>query len=199
MNFRIIKIGAMTRRDIIKTIARWVIYSVLLILFYSFQCTMPFARWQPLLCISLGTAVSFYESELNGVVFAIFCGMMHDLAMGGLFGFTSIWLAPCCLFVTLFTVNLIHRNFINYIWLNTCVLIIVELMELLFKHIIWRNPDIDILIINYMLPAVVSAIILSPALYFLLKFVNKKLGLDTTDSDIVSSFQDAGQDEFNRM
>ena len=81
-----------------------------------------------------------FSEELSGVVFAAFAGMMHDLAMGSLFGFTSIWLMPCCLFVTLLVVNLIHRNILNFLWMNLTAVILVQSAELLFKYIIWRKP-----------------------------------------------------------
>ena len=113
MKFRILRYSAMTRREIFKSIAKWVLFSLVLLLSYTIEVTMPFASWQPYLTLTTAVAVSFFSEELSGVVFAAFAGMMHDLAMGSLFGFTSIWLMPCCLFVTLLVVNLIHGNILN--------------------------------------------------------------------------------------
>lgn len=190
MNFRIIKSGVMTRRDVVKTVFRWIIYSLMLIIAFSVQSNLPFVKWQPMLCISVACAVSFFESELSGFIFAAICGMMQDLCMGSLFGFTSIWLAPCCLFATLLTVNLIHRNLINFMWINTSVIIIVEAMELLFKYIIWRNPYIDIVLLEYMLPAVFTTVIAGIPLYLIVKLLNRKLGLDSGREDIIANFDD---------
>ena len=139
----------MTRKEILMSVAKWVLYSLVLVLSYTIQVTMPFAVWQPYLTLTVAVSVSFFENELSGTVFAAFAGMMHDLAMGSLFGFTSIWLMPCCLFVTLFAVNLIHRNILNFLWMNLSVMIIVEAAELLFKYVIWRNPDINVVLLDY--------------------------------------------------
>lgn len=98
MKFRILRYSAMTRREIYKSIAKWVLFSLVLLVSYTIEVTMPFASWQPYLTLTTAVAVSFFSEELSGVVFAAFAGMMHDLAMGSLFGFTSIWLTPCCLF-----------------------------------------------------------------------------------------------------
>ncbi|MCH5323624.1 MAG: hypothetical protein J1E39_00280 [Eubacterium sp.] len=195
MNFRIIKIGTMTRKDMLRSFFRWLLYAVLLLAFLVIQTTLPFIKWQPLLTISLAVAVAMFEGELSGVIFAVFAGMVTDMAIGGLFGFTSIWLVPCCLMVTLLSVNLIHRNIINYFWLNICVLVIVEFMELLFKYIIWRNPDIDIIILRFMLPSMIATVVLSLFIFLLVRLLNKKLGNDTTDSEIVSVFDDARPEE----
>lgn len=195
MKFRILRYSAMTRREIYKSIAKWVLFSLVLLVSYSIEVTMPFASWQPYLTLTTAVAVSFFSEELSGVVFAAFAGMMHDLAMGSLFGFTSIWLMPCCLFVTLLVVNLIHRNILNFLWMNLTAIILVQSAELLFKYIIWRNPDIDVVLINYVLPALIATVILSAPLYLIIRQINKKLGVENNTDDILTAFEDVEDDE----
>lgn len=195
MKFRILRYSAMTRREIYKSIAKWVLFSLVLLVSYTIEVTMPFASWQPYLTLTTAVAVSFFSEELSGVVFAAFAGMMHDLAMGLLFGFTSIWLMPCCLFVTLLVVNLIHRNILNFLWMNLTAVILVQSAELLFKYIIWRNPDIDVVLINYVLPALIATVILSAPLYLIIRQINKKLGVENNTDDILTAFEDVEDDE----
>lgn len=195
MKFRILRYSAMTRREIYKSIAKWVLFSLVLLVSYTIEVTMPFASWQPYLTLTTAVAVSFFSEELSGVVFAAFAGMMHDLAMGSLFGFTSIWLMPCCLFVTLLVVNLIHRNILNFLWMNLTAIILVQSAGLLFKYIIWRNPDIDVVLINYVLPALIATVILSAPLYLIIRQINKKLGVENNTDDILTAFEDVEDDE----
>lgn len=195
MKFRILRYSAMTRREIFKSIAKWVLFSLVLLVSYTIEVTMPFASWQPYLTLTTAVAVSFFSEELSGVVFASFAGMMHDLAMGSLFGFTSIWLMPCCLFVTLLVVNLIHRNILNFLWMNLTAVILVQSAELLFKYIIWRNPEIDVVLINYVLPALIATVILSAPLYLIIRQINKKLGVENNTDDILTAFEDVEDDE----
>lgn len=195
MKFRILRYSAMTRREIFKCIAKWVLLSLVLLVSYTIEVTMPFASWQPYLTLTAAVAVSFFSEELSGVVFAAFAGMMHDLAMGSLFGFTSIWLMPCCLFVTLLVVNLIHRNILNFLWMNLTAVILVQSAELLFKYIIWRNPDIDVVLINYVLPALIATVILSAPIYLIIRQINKKLGVENSTDDILTAFEDVEDDE----
>lgn len=195
MKFRILRYSAMTRREIYKSIAKWVLFSLVLLVSYTIEVTMPFASWQPYLTLTTAVAVSFFSEELSGVVFAAFAGMMHDLAMGSLFGFTSIWLTPCCLFVTLLVVNLIHRNILNFLWMNLTAVILVQSAELLFKYILWRNPDIDVVLINYVLPALIATVILSAPLYLIIRQINKKLGVENNTDDILTAFEDVEDDE----
>lgn len=195
MKFRILRYSAMTRREIFKSIAKWVLFSLVLLVSYTIEVTMPFASWQPYLTLTTAVAVSFFSEELSGVVFAAFAGMMHDLAMGSLFGFTSIWLMLCCLFVTLLVVNLIHRNILNFLWMNLTAVILVQSAELLFKYILWRNPDIDVVLINYVLPALIATVILSAPLYLIIRQINKKLGVENNTDDILTAFEDVEDDE----
>lgn len=195
MKFRILRYSAMTRREIFKSIAKWVLFSLVLLVSYTIEVTMPFASWQPYLTLTTAVAVSFFSEELSGVVFAAFAGMMHDLAMSSLFGFTSIWLMPCCLFVTLLVVNLIHRNILNFLWMNLTAVILVQSAELLFKYLIWRNPDIDVVLINYVLPALIATVILSAPLYLIIRQINKKLGVENNTDDILTAFEDVEDDE----
>lgn len=195
MKFRILRYSAMTRREIFKSIAKWVLFSLVLLVSYTIEVTMPFASWQPYLTLTTAVAVSFFSEELSGVVFAAFAGMMRDLAMGSLFGFTSIWLMPCCLFVTLLVVNLIHRNILNFLWMNLTAVILVQSAELLFKYVIWRNPDIDVVLINYVLPALIATVILSAPLYLIIRQINKKLGVENNTDDILTAFEDVEDDE----
>lgn len=195
MKFRILRYSAMTRREIYKSIAKWVLFSLVLLVSYTIEVTMPFASWQPYLTLTTAVAVSFFSEELSGVVFAAFAGMMHDLAMGSLFGFTSIWLMPCCLFVTLLVVNLIHRNILNFLWMNLTAVILVQSAELLFKYILWRTPDIDVVLINYVLPALIATVILSAPLYLIIRQINKKLGVENNTDDILTAFEDVEDDE----
>ena len=195
MKFRILRYSAMTRREIFKSIAKWVLFSLVLLVSYTIEVTMPFASWQPYLTLTTAVAVSFFSEELSGVVCAAFAGMMHDLAMGSLFGFTSIWLMPCCLFVTLLVVNLIHRNILNFLWMNLTAVILVQSAELLFKYLIWRNHDIDVVLINYVLPALIATVILSAPLYLIIRQINKKLGVENNTDDILTAFEDVEDDE----
>ena len=195
MKFRILRYSAMTRREIFKSIAKWVLFSLVLLVSYTIEVTMPFASWQPYLTLTTAVAVSFFSEELSGVVFAAFAGMMHDLALGSLFGFTSIWLMPCCLFVTLLVVNLIHRNILNFLWMNLTAVILVQSAELLIKYIIWRNPEIDVVLINYVLPALIETVILSAPLYLIIRQINKKLGVENNTDDILTAFEDVEDDE----
>lgn len=118
MKFRILRYSAMTRREIFKSIAKWVLFSLVLLVSYTIEVTMPFASWQPYLTLTTAVAVSFFSEELSGVVFAAFAGMMHDLAMGSAVRVYVDMADAVLSFCYSLVVNLIHRNILNFLWMN---------------------------------------------------------------------------------
>ena len=61
--------------------------------------------------------------------------------------------------------------------------------------IIWRNPEIDVVLINYVLPALIATVILSAPLYLIIRQINKKLGVENNTDDILTAFEDVEDDE----
>ena len=171
------------------------LFSLVLLVSYTIEVTMPFASWQPYLTLTTAVAVSFFSEELSGAVFAAFAGMMHDLAMGSLFAFTSIWLMPCCLFVTLLVVNLIHRNILNFLWMNLTISYSGAVSRSYIQIYNMGNPEIDVVLINYVLPALIATVILSAPLYLIIRQINKKLGVENNTDDILTAFEDVEDDE----
>ena len=71
----------MTRKEIFMSVTKWALYSLVLALSYTIQVTMPFTVWQPYLALTVAVAVSFFENELSGVVFAAFAGILFIMAL----------------------------------------------------------------------------------------------------------------------
>lgn len=171
LGFRIKGLGQ--RRDK-RNFLRRAFYFLVLLFFYMLMTGGFFPRWQPLLIIPLAIAVSMFEREVGSALFGAFCGLMIDTACGNLFGMSSVWLMPCALATSLLVMNLIRENFINHLWLVTITCIIMAFMEFFFKYFIWDEPNSDLVLIMYIIPSYLAAIVLSPAVYFLTRLISVK-------------------------
>jgi len=165
--------GLAQRRDK-KDFLRRLCYFGVAVFFYMLMTGGFFLRWQPLLMIPLAIAVAMFEREVAGSLFGAFCGLMIDAACGNLFGMSSIWLMPSALAASLLVMNLIRPNFINHLWLVTATCIIMAFMEYFFKYIIWDEPNSGVILIMYIIPSYLAAIVLSPAVYFLIRAISLK-------------------------
>ncbi|MCL2637013.1 MAG: hypothetical protein FWD48_01455 [Oscillospiraceae bacterium] len=158
-----------------RTLSRWAFYFLMLLFFYMLMTGGFFSRWQPLFMIPLAIAVSMFEREIGSALFGAFCGLMLDTACGNLFGMSSVWLMPCALAASLLVMNLIRPNLVNHLWLVTVTCIIMAFMEFFFKYLIWDEPNSGIVLVIYIIPSYLSAIILSPAVFLLTRVIFVRL------------------------
>jgi cell shape-determining protein MreD len=149
--------------------------------------------WQPILIVPLAMAVAMRERELSASVFGAVCGLVIDLAYGRLFGFTGIWLLPGCLTASLLTAHLIKVNFLNFLWLSTAVCTILAAADYFFGYVIWSVPNAHYVLSDFIIPAHLSAVILSPAVYFGVKGISRRFTLH--ERVHLSSMHDKKDDE----
>jgi hypothetical protein len=134
-----------------------------------------FRGWQPILIIPLAIAVSMRENELNSSIFGAVCGLVIDTAAGKLFGFSGVWLLPGCLVASLLVSHLIKVNFLNFLWLNALMCVFMAVTDYFFRYILFNAENAHIVLTRFIIPEHVSAVVLSPLIYFGVKTLSLKL------------------------
>jgi hypothetical protein len=68
---------------------------------------------------------------------------------------------------------------------GTCF--IMAFMEYFFKYVVWDTPNANIILTGYIIPSYLAAVVFSPAVYFLVRFMSVKLrGKESSEmADIV--------------
>lgn len=166
--------GYLGRKARARIFLRWFCFSLLVLFFYMIMCSGAFKTAQPVFVIPLAIAVAMHNREIGSAVFGVFCGFAVDMAYANLFGMSSVWLMPCCLAATLLVMNLIRVNVINHLWLSLLTCVIMGFMEYFFKYFIWDIQSSYIMLFNYILPSYGFTILLSPLVYFPVKFIFHK-------------------------
>ncbi len=164
-------------------LAKWIIFSFMLLFFYTIMRVGIFSKWQPVFIIPLAISVSFFESELPSCVFALFCGFLTDIGCGYIFGFSAVWLMAVCVAASLLVRNLIRVNPINYMIVVLAAVLIEFSMDYLFNVFLWNVPKGEVILTSVIIPTSVATVVVSPAVYYLVRFVEKRLGSE--DMDIV--------------
>ena len=103
---------------------------------------------------------------------------MLDISVGTLFGFYAVWLMPCCFLTALFSRNLIKVNFLNHIVFTAVTTLFSFSMYFLFNYAIWSTPGREIIVTRILLPSFIATFVTAPLIYFFVKFISRKLGLD---------------------
>ena len=166
---------ARSRKLMLRGVLRWLLYAALLLLFYLWETNPLIRGFCPLLIIPLATSVAMREGELAAGIFGVCCGLMLDLASGTILGFSSLWLLACCPILSLLSQFLVKSNCISHLVLNFGVCLIMLLMDLLFVHWVWESGETVIAFRNELLPAYLGAVIGSIPVYFVVRFIHRKL------------------------
>lgn len=174
---KIAKPKALIQKTSVRNFLRWLLYSAVLLVFYSFLCNPIIPRYCPLVIIPLATAVAMREGDLAAGVFGTVCGIMLDIANGSsVVGITALWLLCVCPLVSLLSRFWVKVNFVSHFVINAAVTVVMALMDMLFLHWVWEGSLSGISFTRIILPSYCGAIIFSIPIYFLIKLIHGKLG-----------------------
>lgn len=197
MKYNIISNKTLTRRQKKRAVIKWILYSLILVLLYSFMCCGFLGTWQPVLIIPFVLAVSVWEREFQATLFSAFGGLLIDMACSYLFGFSSVWLMIFCLVTSLLVMNLIKPNVVNYIWICGAASVIYAAMNYMFNFFLWFENGKDIILMNFILPPMVTQVVICPLFYYLVRFISSKLG-DKHERTLGENITDTPEEEAMR-
>ncbi len=170
---------------------KWGVLAFTLLFFYVLMRAGIFGVWQPVLLIPLCAAVSMYEDELVSCIYALFCGYMIDIASGYVFGFSAVWLMAVCVGSSLLVRNLIRVNLFNFCAITIIAVFTEFSMDYLFNVVIWNIPKGEVILLVSIIPTAIATIVLSPAVYYLVRFIESRLRTDS--EEILYYGDDAGE------
>lgn len=163
--------------DKVRFTAKLILYILLSLLFYVFMTSMHFTR-PPFLLIPLCIAISIFESESKLAIslFGAWSGILCDMAMNKLLGFTSIILLISCLACSLLVTHLIRPNLFNHFVLSISATTIVMLSDFFFGYYIWGHDNTFIIAKSITFPVIIFTGILSPVVFWIVKKIS--LGIE---------------------
>lgn len=173
--------------------AKWCIFALMLLFSYVIMRAGIFGAWQPVLLIPLAAAVAMFEDELSSCIFALFCGLMTDIAFGFVFGFSAVWLMAVCVVSSLLVRNLIRVNMFNFCVVAAAATVTEFAMDYLFNIVIWNIPKGEYILFASILPTAAATFVLSPAVYLLVRTVEQRLR--TEDVGVLYDETDGGEED----
>jgi len=163
-----------SRRAVIRGFLRWFFYSLLLLFLYVCEVAPLIRGWCPLLIIPLATSVAMFEGELAAGVFAVFCGLLLDVASGTLPGFSSILLLICCPFISLLSRYVLRATWFSHAVMNAITAVFMGGMDFLLVHWVWEREQSGVTLMRSVLPAYAWAIVFCVPVYFLVRLISAK-------------------------
>ena len=178
MRYKISPKEELSRAEKRYRLAKWAVFSFMLLFFYVLMRAGIFGLWQPVMLIPLCAAVSMYEDELSSCIFALFCGYMNDIASGYVFGFSAVWLMSVCVVSSLLVRNLIRVNLVNFLIISAAAVVTEFSMYYLFNIVLWNIPKGEVILTASVIPTAAATIVLSPAVYYLVRMIEQRFSPD---------------------
>lgn len=176
LNKKTLGIRARSRREKIRSIARWALYSAALLLFYLFETNPLIRGFCPLLIIPLATAVALFEGDLASGIFGAVCGLMLDMANGvTVLGFSALWLLCLCPAITLLSRFWMRVSALSHFVMNAAASIVMAFMDMIFLHWVWERSQSVISLKSAVLPGYGGAVLFSVPVFLLVRLINTKM------------------------
>lgn len=173
----------------VKIALKWFIILTLTVFMYTFS-TAGSQKPKALLLFPLCVAVAVFETEIPSGILGAFAGLLLDLSLGKLPGFTALWLLLCCAGVSALFRQLLRKNIINFLGVFIAVGGIYLYIDYYFYYKIWGFDGYRLALTKRMIPSALKtlgwAIPVFAAIYIIERLCGapRKLNLEEQDENI---------------
>lgn len=173
----------------VKIAIKWAVFVILAVFCYT-SSTAGSGKPAGLLLFPLAAAVSIYEEEIPSAVFGSCAGLLLDVSLGKLPGFTALWLCLCCAGISALFAQLLRKNIVNYLLIFFSVGGVYLLIDYYFYYKIWGYEGYELVLKMRLIPSAVKTLLWSlpvyVTVYLIERFsgISRKLDLEEQDENI---------------
>ena len=174
----------------LKTAIKWAAFVVIMIFAYSSSTAGSGGKPAALVLFPLAAAVAVYESEIPAAVFGSCAGLLLDVSLGKLPGFTALWLCLCCAGTSALFSMLLRKNIVNYLWTFAVTGAMYLGIDYYFYYKIWEYEGHELILKRIMIPSALKTLAWAIPIYILIYILErlsgefKKLTLEEQDKNI---------------
>ena len=140
-----------------KIAIKWFVF-VFFAVFMHASSTSGSAGPKALLLFPLAAAVAVFETEIPSAVFGSAAGLLLDVALGKLPGFTALWLCICCAGMSALFGSLLRRNIVNYLWSFVLTGGIYLYTDYYFYYKIWAYEGYELVLRHRLIPSALKTL-----------------------------------------
>lgn len=166
------------KHEKIKPIIKWILYSLLLIVFYALQTTPLFLQIlgiRPILLVGFTVCIAMHEDIIPSAIFGMMAGLLWDISADFLFGFNGLILLVESAAIALLTIYFFRNKILNSLFFCAAVIAIQQLLYFIFYYMIWNMHGALEILLKNILPTCIYTIAITPLFYLLVGFIHKKL------------------------
>lgn len=169
--------GRRVKKERLLPILKWVVYSLLLVLFYALQTTPGLFQIfgvKPVWIVALAVSVAMFENVLPSAFFAMTAGLLWDISSGKLFGFNGMVLLICGMFISLLCIYYLHSKLVNSLLFAACAALLQGLLDYLFYYALWGYDGAWISLVQNILPTALYTVAATAPVFLLIRWLSRR-------------------------
>lgn len=173
----------------VKTGIKWTVFVFAAALMYTFS-TAGGSGSKAMLLFPAAMSVAVYETEIPSALFGSCAGLLLDISLGKLPGFTALWLLICCSLISVLFRQLLRKNIINFLGLFLLFGGIYLYIDYYFYYKIWGYEGYRLVLTHRLIPSALKtlgwALPVFAGVYVLERLCGspRKLNLEEQDKNI---------------
>lgn len=154
---------------------KWAVFAVLAIFIYGFS-TSGGGSPKALLLFPLVVAISVFEAEIPSAVFGSVCGLLLDVSLNKLTGFTALWLCLCCTAISMLFCQLLRKNIVNFMAVFALLGLIYLYTDYYFYYKIWAFEGYRLVLTRRLIPSALKTLAWAVPVYGLVYLIERLCG-----------------------
>ena len=161
------------------------LYGLVLIIFYLLQSVpalnLRFMNVSPELLLVLSICVAFNESETFSAFFGLIVGIINDTITDGVVGKSALFFMLAAFFVSVLLKTVLRRLFLTYVVIEICAIALFLVIEYVLIWMFFGQMSLSLCLVKVILPKFLFSAALCYPVYFVIRFLNKKLDAGGVD------------------
>ncbi len=161
----------------LKTTLKWLSYLALGLGLFLFSTSGSPSGSKAVLLLPFALAVAVYEDEIPSAAAGAFFGLLVDISLDKLLGFTALYLCIICGVVSALFRQFLRKNILNYL---ICMVIaggIYLYLDYYFFYAIWQEEGYKLAFEKMLLPSAIKTLLISPLIFAAEYLLTKLFGI----------------------
>ena len=141
----------------VKTAIKWTVFAVFTVFMYT-ASTSGGASSKALLLFPFAAAVAVYESEIPSAILGSAAGLLLDVSLGKLTGFTALLMCLFCAGISTLFSRLLRKNTVNYLLAFSLAGGIYLYLDYYFYYKIWGYEGYRLVLTHRLIPSALKTL-----------------------------------------
>lgn len=173
----------------VKIAIKWIVFTLLAIFMYT-SSTSGSTGSKALLLFPLTMAAAVFESEIPSAIFGAAAGLLLDVSLDKLPGFTALLLLLFCTGISALFAQLLRKNIVNFLGVFLLAGVIYLYIDYYLYYKIWGYEGYQLVLTHRLIPSALKTLAWSlpvfGAVYIIERLCgsSRKLNLEEQDKNI---------------